>query len=235
MLTYRINTLEDAYALVARYKLDTIDWGHGTAEGFALMLFLSGMVEDVGVLAGMVEEYKEACELRASEGLSRNEELARDTEGTCEALQDVAEARGKLAAFVRKTKFGPHGGAVWAAIAKLATTATTDRLELAPESPRLLARIRDVLTGAREFESDFFNAVHEMEYAPGENEFLDTLVRMDIERLDTTLTQAPAWPGREDQYSFEVNAFLQLALDVTFMAVLDSRIDTPEMAVMATP
>ena len=229
MLTYAMDTLEDAYALIERYRLDTIDWGHGTAEGFALMLFDHGGVKNVEGLAWMVKKYKEACEEYASKSLTFDQELARDTEGTRDALRYAAEARATLAAFVRQTKFRRLGGAVWAAVAELATTARADRVELAAQSPWLLSRLRDVLTKAREFESDFFEAVHEMKYVPGEDGFLDALGRMDIERLDTTLTEAPPWPGREDQYSFEVNAFLQLALDAAFTAFLDARVETTEM------
>lgn len=226
MLTYPMTTLGHAHALIKRYRLDLIDWEHGSANGFALFLFgNSYTVQDVEALAYFTNQYREACRSRAEEGQSFDQELEAEHGSTVEFVDASAQRRARLCAFVRDAKAMPRGALVWAAIAELATTAPSDRVMRSAEYHALLPAITSRLMELRDFAREFDDARDTTPVVPGADPLVDAMLRMDIERIDEILVEAPPWGAHEPEWSLEIGVLLALAHDEAFIA--ESRASSP--------
>jgi hypothetical protein len=211
MYTNPLNTIEDAYEVIRRYGLERADFGGGTAEGFAAWLFVPGnALADVTVLAMELERYRNDFAEHARIGRNLDERLAGDAANLARALKEHTEARRELAELIRSVKFGEYGALVWPTIAELATTPARGRQAVNESVRPLRPLIAAVLRGLREYE-ECFDDSRGLHYEPGNDGYLDLMIRMDIERLDVTLSEAPPWAGKEPEASYELCALYSLA------------------------
>jgi hypothetical protein len=206
-----MRSIEDAYDIIRRYSLDRVDFGGGSAEGFAAWLFVPGQdLSDVRVVAEQLGDYKRELARRARLGENLDEALLGDATSLVATLNDRTQCRRALAEFIRSVKFGPDGGRLWAAIAELATTPDSARQRPNDAGVMPQPRLNAAMRGLREFEHAFGDSLS-MHYTPGESGDLDLMVRMDIERFDISLGEAPPWSGKEDDRWIEMCALLRMA------------------------
>jgi hypothetical protein len=210
-----LDTIEDARDVVRRYGLDRADLCGGTAEGFAAWLFVPGKgIEDVTALASELENYRSEFTRHARNGQSLDELLAIDANKLIDSLNGHADRRRELSDFVRSVKFGPHGSIVWVMISELATTPPPGRQGVLDTQPHLRQRVLESLCSIHGLMRSFSDSTT-LSYLPGVDGCLDLLLRMDIERLDVTLSEARPWAGKGPDTCFEICALFRLvaALD----------------------
>lgn len=159
-------------------------------------------------------------------GESFDVELISNTGGTIEAVNDAAELRRRLSSAIRDIKFGPAGGAAWQVISKLATIPSEDRLNPDDSNFRLMPYVKAALDKLQSFQNEFWDWREWSDYRPGRDELLDSMIRMDIHRLDVTLTEAPPWSGDEPHMSEELAALMHLVADERLATVLKTVCET---------
>ncbi len=209
MFPNTLDSIDDAYAIVRHYNLHQADFGGGTAEGLAAFMYVPGQrIWSVWHLAGCLAEYKAAFANDASRGKDLDARLLSEAAELTAFLRAHMDKRRQLAEFVRSVKFGPQGGAVWAAIAELATTpfpahSTVYRATRAP-----LERMAAVLGEMQRHTGLLHGAPNG--YEPGTDAILDLMVRLDVERLDIAFEAAKPWAGREEEMAYELEALFRL-------------------------
>jgi len=218
-----IARLEDAHAVVRRYKLEHYDWGEfATAEGFADHLFANGRAHTTLALAAQMQTYIDHCQESAANGQDWDAELRAERNFYESALNARAEKRAALASMIREVKFGEMGGRIWSTVAELATSAAPQ--EWFAQKPALaipVAKFLKSLWDIREHHTDSL----EMDYAPGVSK-VDYLIRLDVEQFDETLATAPPWSGRDPDWFYELCALLRLAGNPSIQSALDRLVAT---------
>lgn len=230
MLTSSATTLGGASRTVLQYKLDQTVWRNGGSPvGFSRWLFLAGGVLTAGQIAFQMSAYDEACAEASAAGEVLDDSLRIDAEAIHGALEEVAIARQRLSTLIRNTRLAPLGGRLWVAVARLATTLRPDigLVEIGRQGllPELAALLQAILAIA----GDFPDCRHS-EYLPGDDLNLDYLLRVDIERLDRTLLEVPAWLGAEPEVWPEISALLRVANDKSLNAAIEQRTHEREAA-----
>jgi hypothetical protein len=218
MLTYSIQTLEDAYELLERYELLTSDWGQGSASGFAAKLLVERPASvDAPALAAMLAEYQ-AQGNNAALAQTMDAALVRQATAIRESIEAARASRWRVGEFVRKAKYSHAAGPwAWKLVAELATMRPAHRLELRPRlQPGFLAHAAALLHGLAALAGDdLFD--FGVSYTPGDDELLDAFVRVDIERLDAPLATRP-WPNGPQADACAIAALFSLARDTAFLA-----------------
>lgn len=213
MLTSSATTLANAERIVVHYRLNDHRWaGNGTTNGFAAWLFLTGGNLNRDQIAYQMCAYDQACSTATGGVGALNRQLRIDAEGYSGALEEVARARRRLSSFIADLKRSPFGESLWTMIARLATAPDPERLLRDLKECGLHSELEVLFESLRGFESDFPDC-SERDYSPGENDHLDCLLRVDIERLDKALVEVPAWLGDVPEVWPEVSALLRLAND----------------------
>ena len=211
MLTSSVNTLDEAIRTVLEYGLDKRKWENGGSSiAFARWLFLAGGNLDIRQIAYHLADYKVACSDASDDGEMLDQSLLGGVEIYSGALEEVAQSRRRLATFIRNQKMTPSGERLWNTIATLATAPDLIRCQHELKRRDHLPRLAVALESLREFEGDFPDC-SESDYTPGENEHVDHLLSRDIERLDRTLLEVPAWSGAVPESWREISALLRLA------------------------
>jgi hypothetical protein len=220
MLSFKIDTLEDAYAVVRHYGLEHADWGAGSARGFADSLFVAGSSSlDVQGVAEAMATY--IAEVEASGDISHDAWFARERQDFVDTLRGAMDARARLVDCIRETKLAPSGGAVWRLLAELATTPLPAARAREPGLEQLLPGLARNLVQLRTFAARYEDSLR-LKYIPGESALVDELLCKDIEKFDVTLSEASPWPGREPDWFWELAALLRLATDDGLIAELTS-------------
>jgi hypothetical protein len=210
---------------VRHYGLEHADWGAASARGFADSLFVAGSSSlDVQGIAMAMSDYIEQAGQGALNEPTHDAAVARERRELVNGLRRAMDARQRLAECIRETKLASDGGAVWCLVAELATSASPAALIREPEFEWLLPNVARSLSALNQL------AAHDMDsltlnYVPGESVLLDGLLRKDIERFDVTLSEAPAWAGRDPDRFWELAALLQLATNEEFAAALKDAVD----------
>ena len=115
--------LEDAHAVVRRYKLEHSDWGEfATAEGFPDHLFANGRAHSTLALDTQMQTYIDHCQESATNGQDWDAELRSERNFYESALKARAKKRAALASMIRDVKFGEMDGRIWSTVAELATS-----------------------------------------------------------------------------------------------------------------
>ena len=223
MLTSPATTLDSATRTVLKYKLDQAEWRNGGSPiGFSCWLFLVGGNLTSRQIAYEMSAYNLACSKASTAGEALDDELRVDAESYGGALEEVSLARHRLATLIRNIKLAPSGGRLWVAAASLATTLRPDLVLGEIDRQGLLSALAALLKSILALEGDFPDCDHS-EYLPGDDVNMDYLLRVDIERLDRTLLEVPAWLGAEPEVWPEISALLRVANDKSLNAAIEQR------------
>jgi hypothetical protein len=207
MYSNSLATLAQCQEVVRRYGLGPDDFPTGSVEGFTAYLLCRGM-ELYGVenLAARLDRYRRETAAGLDEAA-----LFEEARGLNELLNDHARARRDIATHIEVLKGQPGGLDLWACVAELATSPSSQHSAICARRDIALQDVQAELAWLKKFDWLVVDSVNNLEYAPGDNPTLDGLLRRDVEVLDLTLIHASPWSGAQDDVALELLAIHRVA------------------------
>lgn len=209
MPTHQINTVDDALRLSRRYRLDERLQTHGAdGEGFASWLYHATRQLGTEELSTYLDRYRAERE-QSGDTCGFDRRVAYEADFAMRGYRDYESRAWSLRRLILETKATHAGRGTWQLVADLATS--PERVEVVHECTA--ARLVDLL--------NLLNALGELRlswelgrYAPGHDKTTDELIRIDIGRLDETLSTESRWKDEEHLLMpIEVSALAHLVAD----------------------